>query len=37
MKIKSKHADEDGMLDGPNGVYDIKNKLDNKVTDMMAE
>ena len=35
--IKSKHADQDGMLDGPAGVYDIRNKVDNGINDMMAE
>ena len=32
-----KHADQDGMLDGPGGVYDMKNKQNNKVNEMMDE
>ena len=38
MKMNKKHADQDGMLDGPAGVFDIRNKTNNnKVNDMMEE
>lgn len=36
-KLARKNAEADGMLDGPAGVYDIRNKINGEIGDMMAE